>query len=202
MSHGVDLARYLLGEIDALVADTAIFITERPRPSGTGSHFARAEGGQVGPVRNEDYLGCLLRFVDGARVTMEASRVSVGEQCNYGFEIHGTQGMVSWDFRRMGELAVSTGARYQDQAVTTVYAAPGDGDLGAFQPGAGIAMGYDDLKVIEAATFLRSAHAGKPHGAIHAELRSACGGPPSPQATALHLQERIETMRRWARERR
>jgi superfamily II DNA or RNA helicase len=43
---------------------------------------------------------------------------------------------------------------------------------------------------------------GKAHGAIHAELRSACGGPPSPQATAVQLQERIETMRRWARERR
>ena len=42
---------------------------------------------------------------------------------------------------------------------------------------------------------------GKPHGAIHAELRTACGGPPSPQATALQLEERIETMRRWARAR-
>jgi hypothetical protein len=43
---------------------------------------------------------------------------------------------------------------------------------------------------------------GKAHAAIHAELRNACGGPPSPQATAVQLQERIETMRRWARERR
>jgi superfamily II DNA or RNA helicase len=43
---------------------------------------------------------------------------------------------------------------------------------------------------------------GKPHGAIHAELRAACGGPPTPQAAAAELQERIETMRRWARDRR
>ncbi|MCW2670296.1 MAG: hypothetical protein JWO27_2193 [Frankiales bacterium] len=43
---------------------------------------------------------------------------------------------------------------------------------------------------------------GKPHGAIHAELRAACGGPPTPQASADDLQERIETMRRWARDRR
>ena len=43
---------------------------------------------------------------------------------------------------------------------------------------------------------------GKPHGAVHAELRAACGGPPSAQATAQQLQDRIETMRRWARERR
>ncbi|MCU1587409.1 MAG: hypothetical protein JWN31_902 [Frankiales bacterium] len=43
---------------------------------------------------------------------------------------------------------------------------------------------------------------GKPHGSIHAELRSACGGPPTPQASGEQLQDRIETMRRWARERR
>jgi hypothetical protein len=42
---------------------------------------------------------------------------------------------------------------------------PTDGDLAAFQPGAGIAMGYDDLKVIEAARFLRSIADGKPRGA-------------------------------------
>ncbi len=42
----------------------------------------------------------------------------------------------------------------------------------------------------------------KPHGTVHAELRSACGGPPSAQATAQQLQDRIDTMRGWARERR
>jgi hypothetical protein len=40
-----------------------------------------------------------------------------------------------------------------------------------------------------------------PHGKVHAELRAACGGPPSAQATATQLQDRIETIRRWARER-
>ncbi len=42
---------------------------------------------------------------------------------------------------------------------------------------------------------------GKAHGAVHAELRAGCGGPPSAQATAQQLQDRIETLRRWARER-
>jgi superfamily II DNA or RNA helicase len=43
---------------------------------------------------------------------------------------------------------------------------------------------------------------GKPHGTVHAELRASCGGPLSAQATAQQLQERIETMRRWAKDRR
>ena len=42
---------------------------------------------------------------------------------------------------------------------------------------------------------------GKPHGVVHTELRSACGGPPGPQASAQQLQDRIQTLRTWARER-
>jgi predicted dehydrogenase len=173
-SHGVDLVRYLLGEVGSVVADSAVFLPRRPRPAGAGSHFALAVGGDIGEVQNEDYLGCLLRLAGGARVVLEASRVSVGEQCNYGVEVHGTQGMLSWDFRRMGELTVSVGEAYQNQSASTVFARPGDGDFGAFQPGAGIAMGYDDLKVIEAARFLRSVIEGKPYGAtIEDAVRSA-----------------------------
>jgi predicted dehydrogenase len=164
-SHGADLARYLLGDITSLAADTAIFLPQRARPTGATAGHALATGGELGPVENEDYVNCLLRFASGARGVLEASRVSVGEQNNYGFEVHGTKGAVFWDFRRMNELAVSRGTTYQDQPVTTVYVGPGDGEFGAFQPGAANAMGYDDLKVIEAYRFLRSVAEGVPYGA-------------------------------------
>jgi predicted dehydrogenase len=173
-SHGVDLAGYLLGDIDSLVADTATFLTERARPTGATSGHARASGGEMGPVENEDYVSSLLRFASGARGTLEASRVAVGEQNNYGFEIHGTKGAVFWDFRRMGELAVSTGNKYQDQPVSTLYVGPADGDYAAFQPGSASSMSYDDLKVIEAYNFLRSIAEGKPYGAtLDDAVRSA-----------------------------
>jgi predicted dehydrogenase len=163
-AHGVDLARFLLGEIDALVADTAIFLPQRARPTGATAGHTRATGGELGPVENEDYVTSLLRFASGARGVLEASRVSVGEQNNYGFEIHGTKGAVFWDFRRMNELGVSLGTAYQDQAVSTVFVGPAHGFYGAFQPGAATSMGYDDLKVIEAYNFLRSIADGRPHG--------------------------------------
>ncbi|MER5792169.1 Gfo/Idh/MocA family oxidoreductase [Streptomyces sp. NPDC001980] len=155
-SHGVDLARFLLGDIESLAADTAVFIPERARPTGATAGHTLATGGELGPVENEDYVNCLLRFASGARGVLEASRVSVGEQNNYGFEVHGTKGAVFWDYRRMGELGVSLGTSYQDQPVSTVFVGPGHGEYGAFQPGAANAMGYDDLKVIEAHNFLRS----------------------------------------------
>ena len=164
-SHGVDLARHLLGDITSLTADTAIFLPERARPTGATAGHSRAAGGELGPVENEDYVSCLLRFASGARGVLEACRVSVGEQNNYGFEVHGSKGAVFWDFRRMNELGISRGTTYQDQSVTTVYAGPGHGEFAAFQPGAANAMGYDDLKVIEAYRFLRSVAEGTPHGA-------------------------------------
>ncbi|MGW9029398.1 Gfo/Idh/MocA family protein [Streptomyces sp. NPDC055722] len=163
-SHGVDLGRFLLGEIESLVADTAVFIPERARPSGATAGHARATGGELGAVENEDYVNCLLRFASGARGVLEACRVSVGEQNNYGFEVHGTKGAVLWDFRRMGELRVSRGTVYQDQPVSTLYVGPGHGEFAAFQPGAANAMGYDDLKVIEAYHFLRSVAEGTAYG--------------------------------------
>ncbi|MEV0400426.1 Gfo/Idh/MocA family oxidoreductase [Actinoallomurus sp. NPDC050550] len=164
-SHGVDLARFLLGEISSLVADTAVFVPERARPVGATAGHTRSAGGERGRVENEDHVSCLLRFASGARGVLEACRVSVGEQNNYGVEIHGTRGALYWDFRRMGELGVSRGTAYQDQPVSTVHVGPGDGEYAAFQPGAGISMGYDDLKVIEAYRFLRSIAERTPYGA-------------------------------------
>lgn len=43
---------------------------------------------------------------------------------------------------------------------------------------------------------------GKPHGAIHTELRTVCGGPPAALATAEQIQQRIDMIRSWAAERR
>jgi predicted dehydrogenase len=168
-SHGADLARFLLGDIAALTADTAVFVPRRARPAGATAGHTLASGGEPGPVENEDYVGCLLRFASGARGVLEACRVSVGEQNNYGFEVHGTRGAVFWDFRRMNELGVSRGTAYQDQPVSTVHVGPDAGDFAAFQPGAGNAMGYDDLKVIEAHRFVRSIAEGRPYGTTLAD---------------------------------
>ncbi|MFD1826562.1 Gfo/Idh/MocA family protein [Mumia zhuanghuii] len=168
VSHATDLARFVVGDIAELVADDARFIPQRPPSVGAASHFSRGGGGPLVDVENEDYVGALLRFAGGARGTLSSSRASVGEQCTYGIEVHGTKGALVWDFRRIGELRVCLDQDYQDASYATWLVRPGDGELGAFQPGAGIAMGYDDLKVIEAERLVRSIADGKPHGAtIH-----------------------------------
>lgn len=179
-SHGVDLLRFVLGDIDALTAQTAIHIKERPDASGEG-HYAVLDleqpGLEFGEVENEDYVVAILRMRSGVISVCEANRAAVGEQNNYALEVHGTKGLVKWDFRRPGELLVSSGDQYSGQPTSTVFSEPGDGEYSAFQPGAGIAMGYDDTKVVEAMNFLR-AIAGQ--SAEHATLDDAVAS-----ATAL-----------------
>ena len=54
----------------------------------------------------------------------------------------------------MNELQLAIGRTGPHVGYTTVYAGADFGDFGHFQPGVGTAMGYDDLKVIEAKKFL------------------------------------------------
>jgi predicted dehydrogenase len=173
-SHGVDLARYLVAEITELACDDATFIAQRPQAGMAASHYSRGTGGPMGDVENEDYIAALLRFEGGARGILESSRASVGEQCRYGIEVHGDRGALSWDFRRMGELQLCLDQDYQNASFVTRFVAPGDGDFGHFQPGSGIAMGYDDLKVAEAYHFVQSIATGQAHGAtVEDALRAA-----------------------------
>jgi predicted dehydrogenase len=188
VSHGIDLGRYVVGEVDSLVCDTATFITERPALSGAAfAHTARGTGA-LARVENEDYAGALLSFANGARGTLESSRVAVGEQCTYGIEVHGDAGSLAWDFRRMGELRVCLDQEVTDAGYTTHLVAPGDGQLGAFQPGSGIAMSYDDLKVIEAHRLIRSIASGTSEGATITD--------------ALRVARLVDAMAESARERR
>ena len=159
-SHGIDLVRFLLGDVDSVVAITDTFVPRRPLVDAGSSHYAVVDladaAVEFGSVENEDYVAALLRTESGVAVVVESSRAAVGEQNHYGFEVHGTTGLVRWDFRRPGELSLSTGADYQGQSTSTVLSGPGDGEYAAFQPGAGITMSFDDTKVIEAWGFLRS----------------------------------------------
>ncbi|WGD37174.1 Gfo/Idh/MocA family oxidoreductase [Lysinibacter sp. HNR] len=167
MSHAVDLVQYVVGPIVAVTALATTVIRQRPElPMGSGNHFAVIENGTVGRVENEDYAASLVRLGGdgpggGAVGTIEASRVTVGPRCDVGFEIYGTAGALRWSFERMNELEVALGKGGAHHGFTTIRAGLEHGDYAHFQPGPGISMGYDDLKVIEAKLFMESVLAGQ-----------------------------------------
>jgi len=160
LSHVVDLVSYLVGPIAEVSALTSTVYAERPiPPMGAGTHFAVIEDGELGPVENDDHAATLVRFSPtaqgpGAVGTLEASRTIVGPQCGLGFELYGTDGSAMWNFERMNELRLCLGRGGPHQGYTTVLGNAHLGDYARFQPGPGIGMGYDDLKVIEAKKFL------------------------------------------------
>jgi predicted dehydrogenase len=160
LSHVVDLLQYLVGPVAEVTALTSTVYRQRPvLPTGSANHFAVIEDGELGTVGNEDYAATLVRFADEARGagavgTLEASRAIVGPQCGLGFELYGTDGSLAWNFEQMNELRVCLGRGRPHQGYTTVLANAQLGDYARFQPGPGIAMGYDDLKVTEARKFL------------------------------------------------
>jgi predicted dehydrogenase len=157
MPHTVDMAQNLLGPIASVSAEKETFIRERPEvPAGMGTAHFVVEGGELGTVENEDYASSLVRFENGARGTLENSRTCVGPHVRNSFEVNGTRGALSWNFQRLYELELYRFDETGDKGYRTVYAARGMGDFDRFQPGAGISMGYDDLKVTEAYKFLTS----------------------------------------------
>ncbi len=155
-SHAVDLAQFLLGPIATVTARTETIVPERPLPTGATTHFARAAGGAPAPVENEDAVWSIVRFERGVTGTIEASRVAVGPQARYAFEVHGTEGAVAWDFEHMNELFLYLPLVNGDAGYARVPMGPQHPHFARFQPGPGLPMGYDDLKVIEAALFLQS----------------------------------------------
>lgn len=154
LSHGFDLAQFLVGRLSAVTATTETFIRERPLPTaGAASHFSSgATDGPMGAVENEDYAAVIGRFASGAVGVFESSRAAIGPRAEYKIDVYGTTGSLRWDFQRMNELLWA-----DDRAgYRTIMAQPGFGHFGDFQPGAGTSMGFDDLKTIEASLFLRS----------------------------------------------
>ncbi|HEX4250502.1 MAG TPA: Gfo/Idh/MocA family oxidoreductase [Pseudonocardia sp.] len=176
LCHVADLVAYAAGPstgpITEVSAASAIVHPRRPiAEMGSGTVFSLAEGDvELGEVDNDDHAAALVRFAGGAIGTLEVSRVAVGPQTQLLLEVSGTEGSATWDFERMNELRV---ARLGGSGYTTVLAHGGLGEYARFQPGPGIAMGYDDLKVIEAARFLRAVLEGDTAGTAHCTVVDA-----------------------------
>jgi predicted dehydrogenase len=106
-SHSVDLARFLVGEIETVSCMTANFITERTLPdeaaSGTFSGTANVSAGK-GSVTVEDAAFMNVKFAGGALGSFETTRFAPGRKNYNYFEIYGSKGSLIFNLERMNEL--------------------------------------------------------------------------------------------------
>jgi predicted dehydrogenase len=84
-AHVIDLARYLVGEIDTVAALTATF----------------QPGREV-----DDAIEAAVGFEGGAVGTIEASRFASGRKNAFRWEINGSKGSIAFDLERLNELQV------------------------------------------------------------------------------------------------
>jgi predicted dehydrogenase len=94
-AHVVDLARFLVGEIEEVAGALETFIRQRPLP---GKPRRR------GTVTVDDAAIAVVRFRNGALGTIEATRLAPGRKNHHRFEINGSRGSVAFNLECMNEL--------------------------------------------------------------------------------------------------
>ena len=92
-AHQIDLARFLIGEIDEVVGMSETFIKERADESGKKHR-----------VTVDDATLFLARFKKGAIASFEATRFAAGRKNFNRIEINGSKGSLVFNFERMNEL--------------------------------------------------------------------------------------------------
>lgn len=165
MSHAIDMAQHLCGPILRVVAVKETFVRERPLPiPGRGTHYDRGKPGDpTGTVTNEDYVGALVEFRNGARGTLEADRSIFGPQSSMAFELNGSKGAASWDHEKLNQLRLYLPEEQPNDGFIEVLAGDAFPHQGNIVPGSGNSIGFEDLKTIEALEFLKSVAMGRPH---------------------------------------
>jgi predicted dehydrogenase len=159
-SHVIDMAHMLVGPFERVVSNRETFISERPvQQPGAGTHYDRATGNEpLAAVTNEDYFSAIVRFENGAQGMLECCRVINGPKCDMSFEVFGTKGALRWTMEHMNVLHLQhrNDANPAEDGYTELLSGPAHPFHRQFNPAWGLGLGYDDLKVIEAFTFLSS----------------------------------------------
>lgn len=152
--HLVSMAHALMGPIETLVSDIETVYPTRPKP-GTG---------EPGPVENEDIASALVRFRSGVPGVLMTSRAAWGAKNRISLEVHGTRGALMFDQERLNELRLYRAGDPATAGFTTILAGPAHPPYGAFVPAPGHQLGFTEMKVVEAAAFLRAAAGGVAEG--------------------------------------
>lgn len=163
-SHTIAFAHFLVGDIVEVCGLSTTKFTERVVPASGSGYAATAQNdGLRRAVENEDIMEFLIRFESGAIGTIGTSRIGMGRKLGLTYEIHGTKGSLFYTQERMNEIQLY---RHTDpdreKGFKTIYIGPEHPGYRAFFSLAGIGLGYNDQKIIEAHDLITAIALGKP----------------------------------------
>jgi predicted dehydrogenase len=152
-THVLDIARYLVGEINAVTSLMRTYIRERPVQQGGLDQLAAAGKLTNAPreaVDVDDEMMTLLKFEGGAVGSLEATRNAYGRHNFLTFEVHGDQGSLYFNYERRDELQVSLASDPADlSGFRTIYTGPAHPYGEALWPIPALGIGYGETKIIE-----------------------------------------------------
>ena len=149
-AHTIDLARFLVGDVERVSGQTTTFVDERPAADGVGTE----------PVTVDDAYSAQVRFANGAAGTLEASRVAVGRTNDHSIEVEGTEGAIRFSLERLNELELF---RPGNRGFETVLVTEADDPyLDHWWP-PGHVLGWEHTFVHENAEFLTAVNEGEPY---------------------------------------
>src|SRR2546430_4012567 len=134
-AHVVDLARYLVGEIETVGGFVRTFIPGR---------------------EVDDAVEATVEFDSGAVGTLEATRLALGRRNAFQWEINGTKGSLYFDMERLNELQVFRTDGERARGFKTVLVSEPDHPFWEHWWPPGHIIGWGDTFVNELWHFLRA----------------------------------------------
>lgn len=147
-SHVIDMARYLIGEIDGVFARSRTHFTRRPLPERPGVSV---------PVDVDEITDMLIEFDSGVTGTLQTSWLAGGHKMDLGFAVHGTRGSVEFTSEQPTEVRLyKTSDSTPESGFRVIPIGPrhAGGDL--FWPVPGMALGFGDGFIIAVRDLLRA----------------------------------------------
>lgn len=110
-THWLDLVHAISGlEVEAICADLVTVFPVRKRPTGGVETFSGKTDAPVSAelvdVTTEDFGSIMLRFVGGARGSVQVSQVAAGRKNRLSFELAGSKQALAWNSESPNELWV------------------------------------------------------------------------------------------------
>ncbi len=104
-AHLIDLAHFLVGDMDRVIGMSRTFVKERPEVGVMqGLTASSSDSAEMKPVTVDDATLFLTEFENGALGSFEATRFAAGHKNDMSFEINGDKGSIRFEFERMNEL--------------------------------------------------------------------------------------------------
>ena len=142
-SHIIDLARFLLGDIEHVQGEAVTIVPEHN------------VGGEKRKADNDDLFVATMRFRSGTLGAISGSRVATGRKVEVVIELTGSAGSARWNLNRLNELQLYlTSDQPLERGFRTILMGPDHPLQRPFSPAHGVGISFLDSKVIEAHAFL------------------------------------------------